>query len=277
MKTLLLGLCLASAALQASAQMADDDKQLFNHVGLGVSVGMDGIGFDVATTITPYAQARAGFSFMPKIKVKDIDVSLAGIDKSAIDEYNQAVAAGQVQGQRVDRIPDDLLIDGELKMSDFKLLFDLYPTKTSPWRLTVGFYCGKSQFVNAYTTNCQQQLSAITDYNEWAATRAQFPQVGLELGNYLIKPDGPQAQAFVKVNSFKPYIGIGSGRAISAKHRFSFAWDLGVQFWGTPKIYVQDQQIDEGGTNGDDGGVIKTISKITVYPTFSFRFNGRIL
>ena len=125
-------------------------------------------------------------------------------------------------------------------------------------------------------------MQAVTDYNnliaKYPAYAAQYnlKPFGAEIGDYIVKPDGPEARAYLKVNGFKPYVGIGSGRAISNKHRFSFAWDLGCQFWGTPTIYVQDVPLDKEGVDGD-GGVIKTISKITVYPTFSFRFNGRIL
>ena len=286
MKKYFIAVCMLAAAVGASAQIEDDDKQLFNHLGAGVSVGMDGIGINLATTITPYVQARAGYNFLPEIKVKDIevDVNIDGNNEQVIKNAYKAVT-----GKDLD-IPRNVLIDGKINMNNFKLLFDIYPSKTSAWRLTVGFYAGKSQIIDAYTTNCQEQLSALTAYNEIAddynagkyasvvpaGAPETLPIAGVKLGDYLVKPNGPEARAFLKVNGFKPYVGIGSGRAISNKHRFSFAWDLGCQFWGTPTIYVQDKPLDKEGVDGD-GGVIKTISKITVYPTFSFRFNGRIL
>ena len=286
MKKYLIAVCMLAAAVGASAQIEDDDKQLFNHLGAGVSVGMDGIGINLATTITPYVQARAGVNFLPKIQVNniDVDMNISANDvqtaNNFINQYNSMVPAAE----RINNIdpPRNLSMSAKLNMTDFKLLFDLYPSKTSPWRLTVGFYAGKSQFLEAWTTNCQDELQAVTDYNnliaKYPAYAAQYnlKPFGAEIGDYIVKPDGPEARAYLKVNGFKPYVGIGSGRAISNKHRFSFAWDLGCQFWGTPTIYVQDVPLDKEGVDGD-GGVIKTISKITVYPTFSFRFNGRIL
>lgn len=286
MKKTIISACLLATALTATAQIEDDDKQLFNHLGAGVSLGTDGIGINLATTITPYVQARAGISIMPNIKVNDIeaDMNISSSDveraNTFIDLYNTRVSTGE----RLSHVnpPSSLTMSAEMKMTNFKLLFDIYPTKTSPWRLTVGFYAGKSQLLDAWTTNCQTELQTVTDYN--AAIR-QYPELaaqygltplGVEIGDYLIEPDGPQARAYVKVNGFKPYIGIGSGRAISNNHRFSFAWDLGCQFWGTPTIYVQDKALDKNGTDGD-GGIIKTVSKITIYPTLSFRLNGRIL
>lgn len=275
-----------ATAVGASAQIENDDKQLFNHLGAGVSVGMDGIGINLATTITPYVQARMGVNFLPKIQVNDIDVDM-NISSSDVQTANNFIDLYNSRVSSADQIghinpPEKLSMSAKINMTDFKLLFDIYPTKTSPWRLTVGFYAGKSQFMEAWTTNCQDELNAITQYN---ATLEQYPDIaqqfglkafGAEIGDYLVKPNGPEARAFLKVNGFKPYVGIGSGRTISNKHRFSFAWDLGCQFWGTPTVYVQDVPLDKEGIDGD-GGVIKTISKITVYPTFSFRFNGRIL
>ena len=286
MKKYFVTMCMLAMTVGASAQMEDGDKQLFNHVGAGVSVGLDGIGINLATTITPYVQARMGYNFLPEIKVKDIevDVNIDGNNEQVIKNTYKTVT-----GKDLD-IPRNVLIDGKINMNNFKLLFDIYPSKTSAWRLTVGFYAGKSQIIDAYTTNCQEQLEALTAYNKIAddynagkyagmvpaGAPESLPIAGVELGDYLVRPNGSQAQAYLKVNGFKPYIGIGSGRAISNKHRFSFAWDLGCQFWGTPTIYVQDLPLDKEGVEGD-GGIIKTISKITVYPTLSFRFNGRIL
>lgn len=275
-----------ATTIGASAQITDDDKQLFNHVGAGLSVGLDGIGINLATTITPYVQARVGVGIMPKIQVNDIDVDM-NIDGNDIVEVNKNIDRYNKlpNAQRIDKVelPEELSMSAKLNMTNFKMLFDIYPTKTSPWRLTVGFYAGKSQLLEAWTTNCDKELQTITDYN--AALEAhpelaqQFglTQIGAEVGDYLIKPDGPQARACLKVNGFKPYLGIGSGRAISNKHRLSFAWDLGCQFWGTPTIYVQDKPLTEDSGIDGDGGIIKTISKITVFPTFSFRINGRIL
>lgn len=279
-------MCMLAMTIGASAQMEDGDKQLFNHVGAGVSVGLDGIGINLATTITPYVQARMGVNFMPKIQVNniDVDMNISGSDVQTANDFINMYNDLPTTTAKIDNInpPSELSMSAKMNMTDFKLLFDLYPSKTSSWRLTVGFYAGKSQFLEAWTTNCQTELQAITDYNDALAAYPEMARrfglnpFGVKVGDYLVKPDGPEARAYLKVNGFKPYIGIGSGRAISNKHRFSFAWDLGCQFWGTPTIYVQDLPLDKEGVDGD-GGIIKTISKITVYPTFSFRFNGRIL
>lgn len=271
MKKFLVSLCLLTASIAAMAQIDDDDKQLFNHVGLSAGVGLDGISIEATTTICPYVQMRAGIALFPSIKVKDIGIGL---------DYQDNIP--QEAKPLIPELPKNLLVDAKLNMTNFKMLFDLYPTKTSPWRLTVGFYAGKSALIDIYSTNCKDELREITNYND-KVERGDFKQygtlpiIGANIDGTLIRPQGDMVTAALKVNGFKPYIGIGSGRAISNKHRFSFAWDLGVQFWGTPKIYLLDKEITTKALNNGDGDIIKTVNSLTIYPTLSFRINGRIL
>jgi hypothetical protein len=102
-------------------------------------------------------------------------------------------------------------------------------------------------------------------------------------------------KAELKVNSFKPYLGIGFGRAVPRK-RIGLQLDLGVQFWGKPELqsnfsYV-DRQTGENVTRyeaikknritnqdkdyQDLKDAVKTIQKIGVYPVLNLRINGRI-
>lgn len=283
MKKTIFAALLAFVAFSAKAETGDDDKNLFNHLGIGVEVGTTGIGFDLATPIGNYVQMRAGMSFIPNIKVKDIDVDINGVEKSWESFQNMISAPGApAEAQKyvgVD-LPDNLLIDGKISMTDFKLLFDLYLSKKSSFHFTAGFYAGKSQIVEAYTTNCVENLEAITYYNKnYAGQYDGMDKIGVEIGDYLLEPNGGVARAYLKTSGFKPYLGIGSGRAVPRK-RISFAWDLGVQFWGSPKIYMEQPngqvQLQDEGLDGDGGDIIKTISKITVYPCLSLRINGRI-
>ena len=71
-------------------------------------------------------------------------------------------------------------------------------------------------------------------------------------------------------------LGIGFGRAVPEKHRFSCCFDMGVQFWGSPSVYVRDHKLTEQDVDGEDGGALKTLSKVTVCPAISFRIVGRI-
>lgn len=288
--------------------LAQNDKNCFNHLAVGVNVGTPGIGIDVAMPICDYVSVRTGISFIPKIKVNDIGVDISGKNadwvkyqneyKKMKSNYQYLDDAGKKTVDEVgsymnESLPNEILITGEASTVDYKLLFDIYPTKSSTFHFTAGFYAGNSKIVKAYTTNCQAQLNAITYFNENLANHtftATVPDVGSEqyvfgdeigvkVGDYLIKPNGEQASAKIKVNGIRPYLGLGFGNIVPKKHRVTFAFDLGCQFWGTPKVYV-DQKEGEMHLSKDtniegDGGVLKIISKFAVYPTLNLRIGFR--
>ena len=76
------------------------------------------------------------------------------------------------------------------------------------------------------------------------------------------------------MSKFRPYVGLGFGRPVPMKHRFTCNFDLGVQFWGTPEVYLRDNKLEKTTTNSDAGEVLKVISKISVYPSLNIRFVG---
>ena len=241
----------------ASAQTGESkkDKNLFNHLGVGVSAGTDGIGFDLAAPITDMFAVRAGMSIWPKITYKtDID---PGTDSKSFILNKDG---------KID-------VEGKVNIADFKLLFDYYPFKTSSFRITAGAFIGKQEVVSVYN-----DAPFLQNY-EWG-------KAGIQHGKYKIASDKDgNINIDAKVNGFKPYIGVGFGRAVPRK-RIGVAFDLGVQFWGKPGIYtnVKDDfgdvsyrkltQQDNG--NKDINDVIDKISKIPVFPVLNLRICGRI-
>lgn len=229
---------------------AQDDKNMFNHVSLGLSTGTDGlIGFNAAVPIGNYVQMRVGYSFMPVFKYKT-DVTVKNNNKP---------------DSRTD-------IEGKLHMGDFSWLFDIYPSKNSSFHFTAGAYIGKSKVV---TVRNDGPIGGLDE--------SDYGHSGIEIGDYLIKTDlEGNASASIKVNSFKPYLGVGFGRAVP-KGRVGVMCDLGVQFWGKPGVYAYDWEtntdvkVTSEDVGNKDGGAIKTISKISVFPVISLKVFGRIL
>ena len=239
---LLLGWILLSVhTLSVSAQ----DKYLFNHVAVGAEVGTTGIGLELSAPLTHYITLRTGFTTMPQISYDD-DVNYTS------------------HGNR-----EKVNVEGKLHMTDWKLLAEIYPIRSSSFHFTAGFYVGKSEMITAQNTEDILGLE---------------PNEGLEIGDYLVRPDiDGVARANLKVNSFKPYLGIGFGRSISEKHRFGVACDLGVQFWGEPtvnawspddgrwvKVHTTDTDVD------DLNKALDTISGIKVWPVLNLRLTYRI-
>lgn len=244
--------------------------EIFNHLGLGVGVGTPGISIEAGTTLTPWVQLRAGVDIMPKIKVNtDLDLKEYDVEKY-MEEYD---------------IPGRTNIDvqGKLTNTTGHVLFDVFPaTHLSSFHITVGAYFGGSKIVSAYNTSQQDILRDIYLFNsrmgEYSDIPASAGRIGAELGDYFIEPDSKgELNASVRVNSFRPYVGLGFGRIVPKK-RINCLFDLGVQFWGSPKVWndTQDMELTAAGAKGKDGGVIRTISKISVYPVLSIKLVGRL-
>jgi hypothetical protein len=243
MKKGLYLIAFAVAMLTASTASAQD-KYLFNHVALGAEVGTTGWGFEVAAPCTHFVTFRTGCTFMPHF-------SYSGNVK-----YKS-------HGSR-----EEVKVKGKLYMNDWKLLADIYPSSHISFHFTAGFYLGTSEVVKAENTGEIKGLD---------------PGEGLEIGDVFVRPDdNGLARLKMEVASFKPYVGIGFGRPVS-KSRVNFTCDLGVQFWGKPKIkaYSPDEnlwvQVHPDDVKDDKfNKTLKDLSKLSVWPVVNFRLYYRI-
>jgi hypothetical protein len=104
---------------------------------------------------------------------------------------------------------------------------------------------------------------------------AQGQSLGIEIGDYTIPVDkNGNVSGGLKVASFRPYVGIGFGRAVPRK-RIGFMYELGVQFHKTPEVYTDNGNL---GTLVEeaDNDFTDIINKFTVYPVMKFRLSGRL-
>ena len=137
-------------------------------------------------------------------------------------------------------------VAGKLNFGDAKLLLDYFPFKTSTFRLTAGFYLGNKDIVKF-------------DNEDDPVKPGDFEKgEGLEIGDYVVEFDGR--------NIPRNTIGVSA--------------DFGVQFWGSPKIVEKqtghDGVLTESSVSRKDGGAIKTISKISVFPVLTIRIGGKL-
>ena len=97
----------------------------------------------------------------------------------------------------------------------------------------------------------------------------------IEIGNYRIPVDqNGNISGGLKVSSFRPYLGLGFGRAIPKK-RIGFMFEMGVQFHNTPKVYTNNGDLSDL-TAEADNDFTDIIDKLTVYPVLKFRLCGKI-
>ena len=126
-----------------------------------------------------------------------------------------------------------------------------------------------------------------TEYNNEITLDASFKRVqGSVIFN--IYPFGKKSGFFVaaggyfggdvngalRVNKFRPYIGIGTGHFVP-KRRINFSWEIGVQFHGKPKLYANGEIVNLSEVTDDDT-YQKIMDKLTEWPVLKFTLSGKI-
>ena len=237
-----VSIAIALFSLPVYAQDKVEEFGIFDHLSLGVTLGTTGIGFDLAAPVTEYLQVRAGYDILSGLKYKeDIDY--------------------RAKGQPTKKTE----VEGKLHLGAAKLLLDVFPFRTVPFRFTTGFYLGTDEIIKAENT------IPVTAFDKGE---------GLLIGDYIVEFDQDGiAKATIKVNKFRPYVGIGFGRSVP-RNRIGVSGDLGVMFWGKPKLYEkqtgQDLEITKSDLGSDSDKYFDIMSKITVYPALTIRICGRI-
>ncbi len=266
------------ASVAANAQLRDD-KNMFNHLSLGLNLGTGGIGFEVGTVCTPYLGLRAGFEAIPSFTVSP--KGIANIHVNLPDDYKNLPT--EIKNEYPAQ--EDMEFDGKGKvtMKNGKFLVDIFPGKNCMFHFTVGFYAGTRQVGNLIASQvefgAEPNLEVVERYNRDINTpgtmvygRGLTPiDVNMEDGTPLFYM-GNAVPAEIRVNPVKPYFGIGVGRTVPRK-RVGVKGELGVMYWGTPRIYNGINNITECSEIRD---VTKVSNKIPVYPMLKITIFGRI-
>ena len=254
-KTLAIVASLALTLL-STATFAQD-SQLFNHLSAGISLGLDGIGAEIAVPATPYLQIRAGYSIAPipynttpaKLGIEANNVE---IDGKPANLNNMPLSFSYQKGGRA------------------KLLLDIFPSKKGSFRITAGVYGGAGSLIKA-----KADMTGILGQEDWGTLAILFNDVSLSTDKKGF------AYADLATPIIMPYLGIGVGRAVNPAKRVSVGFDFGLLYTGGIKAQTYDYVgqpenkpaivpiTSEDTVNGGekmDNGVIDILGKIPVYP-----------
>jgi len=256
--------CMESAFAQEST-----DRKIFNHVGMNVSAGTEGIGVGVATPLTNFLELEAGVNFMPGFKLKgDLDVPQQDISVSD------------------SRLPEPVSIttpdatvnaEGSFSRTTFNFKAHVYPFGgNSKFFVTAGFSFGGAKI--AKITGHSDEIEQFV--NQYPQYKAQIlEQIGAQVDKYKIQfDDNLNVTGDIRCNGFRPYLGLGCGRLVP-KNRVGFRVEAGCQFMGKLKVYQNDTKIDIDAAMKDAGNddISKFIDNWRVYPVLKFSIVGRIL
>lgn len=229
-----------------------NERNIFNHLGVSVHAATTGFGFEVATPITNWVTMRVGGTFMPGFKFSaDVD--------GEYDYIDSTTGFG-------DQYPFSMDVDASLKRAQGSLIFNIYPFGSRyNFFIAAGAYFGGSKILK------------IKGHSDELEAAMQAGDASVMIGDYTLPVDeNGNVRGGLKTKSFRPYLGLGFGRAVPNK-RVSFMFELGVQFQGKMKVYTDFGDIEELAKDYNDDDWQKWMDKLTVYPVMKFTLCGRII
>ena len=222
------------------------EKGILNHMDVGVNVGSLGIGVDVAVPVGNYVRLRAGYNYMPAIKIHsnfnsietregsiknyinkidDIDAKFAkyGID---INDPKFATYKEMLDNFRSMEKKDYVTMSLKPNLHQFKFLVDVMPFKHNKhWSFTAGFFVGPSDV--GYADNVMEGVNALDDIdNLW--------------GGDSIDVKNPEDTAAVQWSQKRPVLQ---------------EWHGSLQAWQVRRrLYCHDGSLGRQQCAGSDGG-----------------------
>lgn len=245
MKKIFLIIALAVLGVGNCHMNAQKEQGFFSRLSVGISASTMGVGIDASTTLNRHFMLRAGVEIMPGFTF-DSDVEMVGGE----DIYSM-----------------DVNLKGDLKRTQYNLLLNIYPSKRSSFFICGGAYWGGDKLLKIEGQS-QELKDMYTQYGDAA---------GVVIGDFKLPVDANGCvSAGIKVSNFRPYLGIGGGRAVPHK-RIGFMYEIGLQFHGSPKVYSNTGEVIELKEDWDtDDSFSDLLDKLNVYPVIKFRLCGRI-
>ena len=209
------------------------DGYPFQHLAIGINVGLYGLGFEINTPIIPNIKARAGLNYI------GLNLESFGFSAFEVDGFDYIDANGvkQKEAASADIMP-------ELKFLNGKLLFDFLPSKKGIFAFTAGVYIGQNKIGltgTAYEWIDEQRGDLLTN-----AT--------LNFGDGIIVHTDANGEVDAHVrwgNVVKPYFGLTLGRAIP-KHRVGFKFELGAVYQKAKFTLLSDGGTGEAVAEAND-------------------------
>lgn len=257
---------------------AQDNLEAFRHLGVGVEAGLHGFGVNVAMPVYKGLVVKAGYNFVPSgdVFATQFDIDTKSL-KQAQEQYEQYSTY-----RFKNKFGDEAVIDAglQLGMSNFKLLLDWYPFRSSSFYLTGGIYCavGDKPFISIHGNTTENDWAALLELRD--KTGNEDYEIALEIANEkypVVEKDGcGYMQGDFKMAPLKYYVGLGLGRSVPNK-RVGLQFELGAQFYRNAKFYLQDKEVPMADAAEQLGDAAKTaigyLEKYPIYPQLAIRLN----
>lgn len=242
-------------------------RGLFNHVGINVGAGTEGISVGLAAPVTGFFELEAGVNVMPSFKLSgdlDVDVNTSSLPQVPNVQY-----------------PHEATIhaEGSFDRTTFNVKANLYPFGGgTKFFIAAGLSIGGEKI--AEVNGSCDQLREFSQSLPSQELKDQFRQaVSANLAGYNLQFDeNYNVQGDIRCKKVRPYLGLGFGRLVP-KNRLGMRLELGCQFMDKLKVYQNDTEIDINKALEDagDDDLSKFVKDLKIYPVVKFSFTGRIL
>ena len=242
MKKLII-LFVAVLALSASFAQAQEDKMLFNHMSAGISLGVDGLGAELAFPASQFLVVRGGYSFMPYSYKKNVSLSDLHVGGSIKNLSNVPVTAKPWKG------------------GEGNIMLDIYLSPTGIFHFVAGALVGSGQLIGG-KVDLRDKISP-EDY-----------KTGITYNGVSCSTDADGfAYVDALVNKVLPYVGVGIGRAVNPDKRVTFNFELGAAYSGGMKVVTYDysnpskvtrSEVTSSALNQKDNGVVDKLARYSV-------------
>jgi len=248
------------------------NDEAFKHLGIGLEIfSFTGFGIELATPVNSHFTLRGGLSLLPLKYNTTMDMPMdENILKEIQDKIdansavkNELAAMGVTQAIDIKSNAD---VNSTLGLVNGKLLVDIYPSSKRGFHLTGGLFFGKSDLLSMKGT-LGQAVDVFTVMEDHGYTDFSPFMDEFDLSFRDIK----DINAALSINSIKPYLGIGFGRAIPRRF-INLNFEMGALFWGTPQITSKNENIQKL-IDSELGGMNDIMKKLKVYPVLSLKLN----
>jgi len=198
--------------MSLTSVMAQEETGIGNHLGWGVGFGTEGFNASIATDLTQYAELEFGVNWAPGFARTESG------DAFYFKEDNKRHGVG------------DMDIKAKVNRATLDFKGSVYPFAANENFASDLFVALGVSFAGKEIASLEGTLNATEGADKQKYVRA---------GKYLLPLDGNKADASARVNSVRPYVGLGYGRLVP-KNNLGFRVELGCQFNGKIKLYKGD-------------------------------------
>ena len=249
-KLILSGLAMIMSLTSAVAQ---EETGVGNHLGWGVGFGTEGFNASIATDMTKYAELEFGVNWAPGFSRTE--------DGNAFYIYNKD---GQCHMHGIGKAN----VKAKMNRATLDFKGSVYPFADKE-----GF--ASNLFVAAGISFASKEIASVE--GTCKVTENTTEDSYIRVGKYLLPlADDKTADASARVNSVRPYLGLGWGRLVP-KNNLGFRVELGCQFNGKVKVYDNDKECELLSKYGlpKDDDTQKVLDFFSIYPVLKVSLRGK--